>query len=66
MDLYFQSRLQTEVGFWQSHQNAAVSALGSCHQNFFESSTDQAGEPKTAMEVLEVRIPEAEAVHEDI
>lgn len=39
----------------------AVSTLGSCHQNFFESSTDQAGEPKTAMEVLEVRIPEADA-----
>lgn len=34
-------------------QYAAVSALGSCHQNFFESSTDQAREPKTAVKVLE-------------
>lgn len=47
-------------------QHAAVPALGSCHQNFFKSSTDQAGEPKTAMKVLEVRIPEVEALPEDI
>lgn len=47
-------------------QYAAVSALGSCHQNFFESSTDQAREPKTAVKVLEVRIPVVEALPEDI
>lgn len=36
------------------------------HQKLSKSSTEQTGEPTKAMEVLEARIPEAEAAPQDI